>query len=368
MKRLILLLAAIIAIVSADAETVSQKQAQELARAFFNEAEGMVTAPPKLVYNGRRLTTDRLFTPFYVYNTMKGGFVIIAADNKAFPILGFSLKDSFDPDRLGETELALLRSYAREIEMVRYTTGAIDATVVAWVNYPLYVKNILSARYEATDPKLTVSEALTMVYQAEERDDAVYSDIYTPAQWQEMINDDLKAKESVPILIAEGERDFPAVIYGRQGDYYRISMTRRNSWLMRLNATEEISGMMVTTVENPLDIPFDFAEEHPFDFIDEYVEEVWEAERLRMQLSSIDRVTIEGEPYLKSLGGGHYEISVPEEARLVMVYNLGGAMVSRNTYADTSLVNVDLSAQPAGFYIITVIGESGTPYGFKIYR
>ncbi|MDE6010724.1 MAG: Spi family protease inhibitor, partial [Muribaculaceae bacterium] len=67
------------------AETVSQKQAKELAQKFFDQAYHERTAPVSLVYNGKKLTTDRLFTPFYVYNQPRGGFVMISAENKAFP-------------------------------------------------------------------------------------------------------------------------------------------------------------------------------------------------------------------------------------------------------------------------------------------
>jgi hypothetical protein len=60
-------------------ETVSQKQASYIAQQFFNAAHRQVMAKPKLVYNGKRLTTDHLFSPFYVYNHSTGGFVIISA-------------------------------------------------------------------------------------------------------------------------------------------------------------------------------------------------------------------------------------------------------------------------------------------------
>ena len=157
MKKTILTFLAAISIFSMKAETVSQKQAQQQAQLFFNEAAGRVTPPPKLVYNGRRLTTDRLFNPFYIYNNSLGGFVIISAENKAYPILGYSLKDKFDPDGIGETELALLKSYASEIELVRYDSQPVESAVKAWQDYAGYVDSIIKAKYEATDPKISVS-------------------------------------------------------------------------------------------------------------------------------------------------------------------------------------------------------------------
>ena len=77
-----------IAALPALAETVSQKHASKIAETFFNTAYGIHVAAPKFAWNGRQLTTDRLFTPFYIYNHPRGGFVIISAENKAFPVLG----------------------------------------------------------------------------------------------------------------------------------------------------------------------------------------------------------------------------------------------------------------------------------------
>ena len=51
---------------SGKAETVSQKEASRLAGLFFNAANGRVMSAPKLVYNAKKLPTDRLFSPFYL--------------------------------------------------------------------------------------------------------------------------------------------------------------------------------------------------------------------------------------------------------------------------------------------------------------
>lgn len=369
MKRLFTYIIAISAFLSAAAETVSQKQAQQLAHLFFNEVAGKVTAPPKLIYNGKRLTTARLFTPFYVYNTSLGGFVIISAENKAFPILGFSLKDNFDPEQLGETETALMQQYAREIEFVRYDTEPVDGAIWAWQHYPEYVDGILKAAYIATDPLITTEEAYGLIESAVDRDDAIYSDIYTPEQWRTMIIDELALKQSAPLGIIGGEKIFPAVVYGRQGDYFRIEMTKRNSWLMRLNATEAIPSNMVTLVVNPIYLPLDIAEELPFEIHDSFIAEVAEIESGRTSKPSIDSPNLSEErPLVKANGSGHFEIILPENVRMVTVYNLAGAIVRHYRYSDTQSAHIDLSAEPFGFYIVNAEGESGTPYGMKLYR
>ena len=94
--RIILILTmALSAVSSVFAEVVPQKQAMQLAQNFFNTMYGTVTGRPKLVWNGRELTTNRLFTPFYTYNSPKGGYVTISADSKAYPVLSYSRTAEF---------------------------------------------------------------------------------------------------------------------------------------------------------------------------------------------------------------------------------------------------------------------------------
>ena len=368
MKRFFVYLIAFMSLLAARAETVSQKQAQQLAHLFFNEAAGRVTAPPKLIYNGRKLTTGRLFTPFYVYNTSLGGFVIISAENKAYPILGFSLKDNFDPERIGETEKELLISYANEIELVRYDTTPVDGAIWAWQHYADYVHSILNAPYIATDPKLTLEEAQDVVERGVEKDDAIYSDMYTPEQWRDMILDELRAKESVPLVIVGIRELFPMVAYGYQGDYFRLEMSKRNSWLMRLNATEVVSSAMISVVGNPLQMLEEEELDIPFQDHDAFLAEVNRIEDTRAAVSSIDLPVFDDKPLVRPLGSGHYEILLPEPVASATVYNIAGAILKHQTFHDTNVANIDIASEPTGFYFVRVVGESGTPYGLKIYR
>lgn len=369
MKRITLIIALIFGCVAGCmAENVSQKQAMELARLFFNEAAGRVTAPPKLVYNGRRLTTNRLFVPFYVYNTPLGGFVIISAENKTFPILGFSLKESFNPEDLGPSETALLKSYAREIELIRYDSQPVERAIHAWQNYAEYVDGILKANYEATDPKISIEECRDIVDRLVENEDITFSDIYTPEQWLAMIAEDLKGKKYVAASLIDTDQLFPIVIYGRQGDYFRIEMTRRNSWLMRLNATETIPSNMVAALGNPIPVGNVDVEERPFEDHDSFLTEVIEIEEQRRSKPSIDIIGTDGEPLVIANGGGHFEVVMSGEVATARVYNLAGAMVRRFSYNDTNVANIDLSAEPFGFYIVTITTEEGEPFGLKIYR
>lgn len=125
------------------AETVSQKEAKSMAQKFFNESKNYVTPPVTYVYNGKDLTTQRLFTPFYVFNSPAGGFVIISADNKAFPILGYSLKENFDKNRMTPAVRSILADFSRDVELIRYDSRIPSDAILQWSTYPEVVFDML---------------------------------------------------------------------------------------------------------------------------------------------------------------------------------------------------------------------------------
>lgn len=368
MKRFLTLIMFLMCISIMHSETVSQKEASRLANLFFNETKGRVTPSPKMVYNGKRLTTDRLFTPFYVYNSPAGGFVIISAENKAWPILGFSFTESFDPNDLNDGQIALLKSFAREIEYVRYDGQEIEATVNAWINFPEYVSSLIKSPSFKTEPTIDGKEADSIVEYAEKRGEAIYSDLYTPLQWEEMISEELSLKKNVPLVIRNGEDFYPLVVLGEKDGYFLMDFDRENEWYIRLNATEVISSEMIGAVMNPIRIETVIEEILPFEEFDSFIDEMARIEEGRISLSSIDKVTIGDKPFLKILGSGHYEVTLPEMVTEARVYNLEGNTVSKRTFKNTNIANIDISQAPRGFYVISLRGESGKPYGFKTYR
>ncbi len=127
----------------AHAETIGQKEAKAMAQKFFNESRNYVTPPVSYVYNGKDLTTQRLFTPFYVFNSPAGGFVIVAAENKAFPILGYSLKENFDMEKMTPMVRSILADFSRDIEMIRYDSRIPSDAIEQWTTYPEVVFDML---------------------------------------------------------------------------------------------------------------------------------------------------------------------------------------------------------------------------------
>lgn len=365
------------AVAGMSAETVTQKQAQKMAQQFFNEAYKEQTAPVKMVYNGKRLTTDRLFTPFYVYNQPRGGFVIISAENKTFPILGYSLKDNFNPDLLTESEKGWLQSYAHDIEMIRYDSRVPEEAIKAWEDYPGFVVNLLEASYDATDPNLRsedMREDLEKILGVEDDDssrDGEYSAFYTPAQWQEMLDAELHEKGEVAVgFVNTARKLFPGIIHGKKGDYYRIEFEHPNNWLLRLLPAEILGERMIALIGEPRYVAPEVEEIPSFEFYDSYRDEHSKESFPSTNSIQESRMSIlNDQPIVKAIGGGHFDVVLPENARLAMLYNIQGSHLGRATYGGTSpMAHINLEGEPQGFYLALIFGESGKAYGVKLYR
>lgn len=282
-----------------------------VAQTFFNALYGEVTAPPKLVWNGRQLTTDRLFNPFYIYNSPKGGFVIISGENKAYPLLAYSRDNIFSREKLGEDENNLLKQYAREIELIRYDSRIPTSALHAWQNMASYIDKTIRNPYNSSEYNNLTDER----------------------------------KEKIE------------------------SIDRRNGWIVMPAAVEFIlfnpDDYRDLTLDDLLE-DSDEGEEIPFSFYEDFLETVRRENTAReMELEEMLSPT---KPVIKSLGGGHFEVSFPETVKLVRVYGMNGALGTERYFRETQVVNLDISSLVPGFYAGLVLSDSGKIYGFKLYR
>lgn len=369
----ILLVIALIIGISSDAaaETVSQKQAKKIAEQFFNASRGIKMAAPKYVWNGKKLTTDRLFSPFYVYNHPSGGFVIISAENKTFPILGYDLSASFDPDNIGETTKALLSMYARHIEHIRYDSQIPYHAISAWQNIPQHISGMLSAPEVLTSSTITLENAASTIENISNDDDIAssLSATYFADQWKELINDEITSDRNIAIGLITQNEIRPAVIQARKGDFYRFALDGDNTSLFRLLPSEIITEGQIaalpysslTTTTSSID-----NEEPPFTFIDSILAET-RAER-EAQQSAIKNATLITSPLVRHLGAGHYMITLPEEVSTVRIFSIDGATVFNTTYAQTATATINISHCPNGFYFAVLHSKSGKTYNVKLFR
>lgn len=307
-RILISLFACVAVPAAAHAETVSRKEANSIAGTFFNAAYREVTAPPQMVWNGRQLTTDRLFSPIYVYNSPKGGYVIISGENKAYPILAYSKVRKFDKDKISDDEKEVLKTYAREIELIRYDPRIPAKAMEAWRNIPEYISAVLASPYDSDEYRALGEERKDMLESLARSGNqilmpsAVEFSLYDPDAYRELTLDDVTA------------------------------------------ADDEI----------------------PFKFYDDFIREVSRENRERD--IKLEEIISPSRPVVKALGGGHFEISFPEIIRMMRIYTIGGMQMMEKYYKETSLMNIDMSVLGSGYYIGLALADSGNVFGFKLYR
>ncbi len=307
-RILISLFACVAVPAAAHAETVSRKEANSIAGTFFNAAYGEVTAPPQMVWNGRQLTTDRLFSPIYVYNSPKGGYVIISGENKAYPILAYSKVRKFDKDKISDDEKEVLKTYAREIELIRYDPSIPAKAMEAWRNIPEYISAVLASPYDSDEYRALGEERKDMLESLARSGNqilmpsAVEFSLYDPDAYRELTLDDVTA------------------------------------------ADDEI----------------------PFKFYEDFIREVSRENRERD--IKLEEIISPSRPVVKALGGGHFEISFPENIRMMRIYTIGGMQMMEKYYKETSLMNIDMSVLGSGYYIGLALADSGNVFGFKLYR
>lgn len=312
MKRflLVILVSACMACGVVHAETVTRKEAERVATAFFNAAYGEITAPPKVVWDGRQLTTRRLFVPIYVFNSPRGGYVIVSAENKVYPILGYSLSRKFDQSKLSDDETELLRKYAREIELIRYDSRIPDKAIKAWQNMAQTIDDMLHRPYASDEYRALDSEAQEKLESIDRLGKQVLLpkasefELYDPDQYREYNLEDVLSSEE--------------------------------------------------------------AEEIPFSFYESFLRSIEEEKRTRAL--ELEELLSPSKPVVKGQGGGHFRIEFPEDVRIARVYAIAGMQVMEKYYRQTNAVNLDLGVLASGYYVAIVMGESGKLYGLKLYR
>lgn len=292
------------------AESVSQKMASRMAQTFFNTMYGESTPAPKLIYNGRELTTNRLFTPFYVYNSPRGAYVMIAADSKAYPVLAYSRSRKFDRGDVKEAARDQFERFAREIELIRYDSRIPESAKWAWEHIPDYFTNVLENPYGSAEYRRLTDEAQESLEELDRRNSwivmptAVEFDLYHPEQYRDYNLDDVLADEKI--------------------------------------------------------------EEVPFQFYEDFIRQIDEEDRARA--AAYERILIPDKPILKYHGAGAYTIQLPVEAKLMRIYSVSGEMTRELKFKGSNVMNFDLTGMSSGYYIVLALAYNGDIYAFKVHR
>ena len=131
MKRLTLTLCLLAAIGSLMAGPVDQQKAQKLGAKFLSTtAVSQKTADIQL--NLVSAALDRNAVDYYVFNVIGGeGFVIVAGDDCAKPILAYSTTGTYDPQDVSEGFAFTLKGFQEEIQYMREHNIAATPDIVA---------------------------------------------------------------------------------------------------------------------------------------------------------------------------------------------------------------------------------------------
>lgn len=300
----------VLCIASGRAEVVTQKMASRLAQTFFNTMFGQTTPAPRLIWNGRSLTTNRLFTPFYVYNTPRGGYVMISADSKAYPVLAYSRDRNFSISDIKDAEHDQFERFAREIELIRYDSRVPESAKRAWEHIPEYFTNILQNPYGTEEYRRLTDEARESLEELDRRNSwivmptAVEFDLYNPEQYRDYKLSDVLGDEAI--------------------------------------------------------------EEVPFSFYEDFLQGIEEEERARA--AAYEKILVPTDPIVRYQGAGAYSIQLPDEARLMRVYAVSGSMTRELKFKGTNVMNFDLTGMPSGYYIVLAMTSRGDIYAFKVHR
>ena len=125
-------------VVAAQAEEVSMQEAQEKARVFITQQEGMNGGAPLARSHTMTKLTSMEMTPahmeaegLFAFNLDGGGFVIVSGDDRTIPILGYSTKGTLNWDRMPENMKGWLKDYAKRIAALG-NLQAKDGNPIGW--------------------------------------------------------------------------------------------------------------------------------------------------------------------------------------------------------------------------------------------
>ena len=155
MKKLLLILLLLPAVVLA--APVSKERATAIGENFFSksiEAHRISNKQAHFVAQQQpnmrkvRQKTGNAYAPYYIFNNEDGGFVIVAGDDCATPILGYSTEGNIESNNIPIQLEELLNAYAEEIQLaVENNDQASDSIQALWDAYYSAPQSLISTSW-----------------------------------------------------------------------------------------------------------------------------------------------------------------------------------------------------------------------------
>lgn len=151
MKRQILMLLPLLLCLMLEAKPIPPQQAEQVAKNFGILKSGRALQP--LLVDEAKSSEGSLF---YIFNLASyNGFVIIAGDDAATPILGYSTELAFETENLSPSFQKWMEWYKRQIREIREQNLQADSAIAAQWNYYLTPKVAHPVLHAGKSPLLT---------------------------------------------------------------------------------------------------------------------------------------------------------------------------------------------------------------------
>ncbi len=126
-----------------DARQITLEQARQKAAGFWNKQTGQT----------RQLRAKAVASqtaPYYIFNDEEKGFVIIAGDDAAKTVLGYSTEGTFDEQNIPDGLKAMLDNYSRQITALQAAGGNIAAYKAPQTRAAVGEKQLQTAKWAQT--------------------------------------------------------------------------------------------------------------------------------------------------------------------------------------------------------------------------
>lgn len=132
MKRLLLTcMIGFVLTCAVHAAPVSLQRATEVANVFLTSTAQ--SGPQRVPARARLISSSAVKAPYYIFENVAGGFVIVAGDDVAYPILGYSEDAAIAAEAIPSNVQAWLNLYAAQIQWARENDIKPDSTIInAW--------------------------------------------------------------------------------------------------------------------------------------------------------------------------------------------------------------------------------------------
>jgi hypothetical protein len=98
---------------------VSSEQAAKIGKNYISYAAvGFSEKSPKTISDLKLINTENQNPGIYVINFDEGGFILVSADRRAYPILAYSFEDSFDTGNMAPATQLWISKYLEQFDLI----------------------------------------------------------------------------------------------------------------------------------------------------------------------------------------------------------------------------------------------------------